>query len=637
MAAADYASKAAEATVLRNRLQQVERDNVRLQNELVHAKDQSTQNEKVKQLQGEVQKLQHELRYANQDLLTSEGERKRLKSSLASAQSELDRSMKRRTEEAHTSQSGATAPGAALQIPAEGQTALATSATTAAADEPQHGIGSGIFPQSTVVGAGKMPYTAASAATQAVEANLPMANSTFFSPVVAFAQPAAARREPRDSLLQQAMAQWETASQSARGVGGSSTPCAPSWCALREAVLRWKSDSTTPISTIVQEVAVHSAQQLHHNLAVHAWTAAGYGARFVSVWVALHPEVVPELLKAGDGARDMLESLAAVLHAAVLDADVEVDMRKVSAAARRSCTLHVMEAFVEVTGKLGTAEVGVLAVLFRRPSMCALLTLPPCVDDCELQILCLRLLQSLLRSTSSNGSNLFGVAHQADSQENVLLAASNLLLPPAASNPQAADAAEDGPHLQQCRVVALELFSHCLAAAPRPEMVLQLRCAATVEDRPVDTVLQRIVLLCHHELLALQLHGFDGGPWRSQELRQCAARRLTCASLSLACLSNFVWQVLPPLPPEDKGKEEFHSACAHAVLAFGRTAPLLAAIAASVGQLANDWPAQTQKLLGSVSALRVLLPHLGGDVAKSQGSAAESEGGRDHPVAMIQG
>merc|ERR1712146_248528 len=98
-----------------------------------------------------------------------------------------------------------------------------------------------------------------------------------------------------------------------------------------------------------------------------------------------------------------------------------------------------------------------------------------------------------------------------------------------------------------CRVSALQVFCRCLASAPRLDMVLQLRGAPTVDGESVETVLQRVVFLCHHELLCLGIHGVDGGPWHDPALNECAKRRQRGVELSLMILSSFVWHAVPEI------------------------------------------------------------------------------------------
>lgn len=67
----------------------MERDSTRLSNELATAKDQGAQSERGRQLNAELGRLQDQLRYAKQDLLNSEDERKRQQTGLQGAQTEL--------------------------------------------------------------------------------------------------------------------------------------------------------------------------------------------------------------------------------------------------------------------------------------------------------------------------------------------------------------------------------------------------------------------------------------------------------------------------------------------------------------------------------------------------------------------
>merc|ERR1712232_308659 len=108
----------------------------------------------------------------------------------------------------------------------------------------------------------------------------------------------------------------------------------------------------------------------------------------------------------------------------------------------------------------------------------------------------------------------------------------------------------DSAERLECRVAALELFCRCAGTAPRQDMVFQLRETSAGREDPTDTVLQRIVMVCHHELLCLTLHGFDGGPWHSPELRTCAQRRLRAADVALTALSLFTWRTIPRWMPD---------------------------------------------------------------------------------------
>mmetsp|Transcript_9306 Transcript_9306/g.28747 ORF Transcript_9306/g.28747 Transcript_9306/m.28747 type:complete len:188 (+) Transcript_9306:859-1422(+) len=164
---------------------------------------------------------------------------------------------------------------------------------------------------------------------------------------------------------------------------------------------------------------------------------------------------------------------------------------------------------------------------------------------------------------------------------------------------------QDGPERQACRAAALELFCRCLATVPRPDAVLNLRGAPTVQDEVVDTVLQRVVLLCHHELLCLGIHGDDGGPWRDAALRECAARRSRSVDLSLSILSSFVWQTAPWAP--DVPQVEADATQAETCAALGRMRPLLASIVDMASRRGAASGPGGSRALAAASALRVLL------------------------------
>mmetsp|Transcript_46812 Transcript_46812/g.85715 ORF Transcript_46812/g.85715 Transcript_46812/m.85715 type:complete len:653 (+) Transcript_46812:100-2058(+) len=640
----DYARKAAEVAVLRQRLQQVERENVRLQNDLVQAKDHGVQNDQVKQLQGEVVKLQNELRYASQDLLSSEGERKRLQSNLATAQSELERSIKRRTDQQELPPpvaAVAAVPTSATENTAVASTPSACAPTVAAVEMPRPPLPP---PAAKPMEVTQLPASGAPP-LPSQQSVVPFAHSqpqllkgpsmSGVHSMVAVASSATPQRD-RLGLLPQALAKWQTASCLSSEAMAEGTL---QWCSLSDMLLRWTSPAATP-PNLASETALLVAQHLEKNVSEQAWTAAAEGARFVRIWGALMPEAIVSLASKGGGSTKwhaagaperphqgstLFEALSMGLHAAVLGPVAKVQ----DGTGQERCARAILEALLELAGKLRLAELEVFGSLFDRPSLCALLAAP--TGNNSLHVLSLRLLQRLLHSPV-----LFARAHQAASHENALLAAANLLLVPPAPEQSAAIAGGEGDaalddqvdtaELQECRHRALELFSCCLVSAPRPDMVLQLRCAATVDGIIVDTVLQRLVLLCHHELLALHLHGFDGGPWHSRNLQECAKRRLACAELSLGCMANFVWHALPALQPEDKGNSSFLAACASAATLLGRTGGLLLPIIDTVQVLSKEWPAQCQRLLSSTSALRVLLAHLHGE---SGGTGVNANAGGD--------
>jgi len=607
----DHARTVAEVAVLRQRLQHVERDNVRLQNDLVHAKDLGLQNDQVRQLQGEVQKLQNELRYASQDLLSSEGERKRLQSSLATAQSELERSMKRRTEHQELGPLQGAAPTAA---PASGAEPLPNAGLAASTPSAQ---------ATTVVAMPRPP-----APKPMVDTHLPPSGAAIsgVQGIIAAASVATPQRD-RHGLLQQALAKWQTTSSLSMEAQNTAATGSLQWFALYDMILRCTSTAAPP-PNLCFETALLIAQHLESNFNAQAWIAATEGATFVRMWGALLPEVIASLASKGGGAAQrqtsrllerpqqgciLFEVLCKGFHETVLGPAA----KEQDGMAQEACARAILEALLELAGKLRLPELEVFASLFDRPSVCAILAAPSHCNS--LHVLSLRLLQQLFHSPL-----LFARAHQAASHENALLAAANLLLVPPAperaapgEGDMALDAEVDTAELQECRQRALELFSCCLVAAPRPDMVLQLRCAATVDGIMVDTVLQRIVLLCHHELLALSLHGFVGGPWHSRSLKECAKRRLSCVELSLGCLANFVWNGLPALQLEEKGNASYLASCASATAVLGRTSILLLPIIDAVQVLSKEWPVHTQRLLSSASALRVLLAHLHGEAESS--------------------
>lgn len=306
----------------------------------------------------------------------------------------------------------------------------------------------------------------------------------------------------------------------------------------------------------------------------------------------------------------LLDAMADVLHAVVLDR-AALDSASVQALAvdssddreRQDCTSQLIDSFYEVACRLRPDELGSFSVVLKRPSLCALLATPPISGSLHLS--CMRFLQAILANP-----DIFARSHQADSCLNPLLAAANLLVIPCIESGSAGDAdrasGRDSSEQQRCRIAALELFCRCLTTAPRVDMVLHLRGTPTVDEEPVDTVLQRVVLLCHHELLCLGIHGHDGGPWNDQALRECAAVRLRAVEHAMMILSSFVWQSAPWAP--DVNVADHRSACAAACEALGRTRPLLASIVDVVARRAAHAPAY-ERLLASASALRVLLAH----------------------------
>eukprot|EP00435_Cladocopium_sp_Y103_P053618 s1518_g17.t1 len=95
----ELANKVAEITVLRNRMQQMERENLRLGNELAEAKEKGMQPSQRSREKADLERANEQLQYLRQDLLSSDDERKRLKLTLQSQEQEL-LVLRQRAEEA---------------------------------------------------------------------------------------------------------------------------------------------------------------------------------------------------------------------------------------------------------------------------------------------------------------------------------------------------------------------------------------------------------------------------------------------------------------------------------------------------------------------------------------------------------
>ncbi|CAE8596215.1 unnamed protein product, partial [Polarella glacialis] len=632
----EYANKVAEVTVLRSRLQQFERENLKLQNDLASAKESGPQSDKVRQRQAEVERLQGELQYARQDLISSEDERKRLKLSLDTAKQDVTASraqqlvmqpplqpqQQQQQQLQQQQQQQQQAPPHQQQAPPQQQQQsppqqqydqqlllqqlqqqqqqlqqlqqqlqqrqplqpqqpLQPAAPASADDdvERREALLRELSCWESSAGSRSMeaswfalrPNPTATATATSTPATTPSATAT--------ATATAATTAATASATASATAARTTAARTA----APSSSRSASWFALREAVSQLR--STGPKGRL--GVADMVTRTLSEATEAHHWVAVRSGARFVRLWFALFPEIAASsalLSPSRQGLSPRLESpsvgsifgaLASALHATVLDADSEESCGAKEVEVRRACAEYLLEAMTEAARKLRPLELSVFAPVFHRPSLCALLNSDPDTDE-GLQEPCLRLLQALLASPE-----LFALAHQADSEENPLLAAANLLIVPCVGEQRAAlgegsEESEDGAERQRCRVAALELFCRCLATAPTLDFVLQLRGAQTVDGEDVDTVLQRVVLLCHHELLCLGLHGYDGGPWRDPDLRLCATRRQRAVDLCLLVLSSFVWHMAPWSP--DVPPEQSRADCAAACSLLGRTRPLLASV-----------------------------------------------------------
>eukprot|EP00929_Paragymnodinium_shiwhaense_P005208 TRINITY_DN10684_c0_g3_i1.p1 TRINITY_DN10684_c0_g3~~TRINITY_DN10684_c0_g3_i1.p1 ORF type:complete len:856 (-),score=231.07 TRINITY_DN10684_c0_g3_i1:154-2721(-) len=615
----ELANKAAEVTVLRNRLQMMERENVRLVNEIATSKDQVPQSERLKKLGQELDKLQTEQRYLKQDLRSSEDERKKLQGSLQASQADL----------VATKQQAQQAVQQAM-LQSQQQHAAAVVASAAAASAPATMAAS----QQTI------PASAAMAAPTSTPATTPPA-AVFVAPPVATASPV---RASASQILLRELAAWEATSSSSSSSFPSSAaaPAAArqrrglppsSWVALRTATTQLADTaaaSSSSTSSASGSLGRASASKICSGVESRSWLSVRGGARFVKVWFGLFPVCASELVAANDLA--IFEALANALHASVLGASSPSAAKSQEAGgasgsesprgAPAACVLELLGAIAETASHLRPDEGHVLMSLMKRPSLCALLTGPGLPAKGSLQLPALRVLRASLAAPL-----LCAAAHQAESSENPLLAASNLLIVPAAvmegaSAGEGSSLAEgaDSQERQECRTAALEVFCRCLATAPSPDVVLRLRGAsAASDDDIVDSVLQRIVLLCHHELMCLGVHGLQGGPWRDPALVRCAKRRLRNVELSLALLSRFVLHSVPWSLEGNTAKSEEHQlACEKACRAFGRTRPLLASIVDRVVRDYAQQPASSpySMFLSAASTLRMLLAHADGCAAE---------------------
>lgn len=472
--------------------------------------------------------------------------------------------------------------------------------------------------------------------------------------------PSPSRSQPRqwrqDVLLRE-LACWEAASKAVSGSHMHPDLVEPSasWFALRETVGRLSHSRLGQKPSLSKskdidanlDLASALAAQLQAAYKAKLWVVGQAGARFVQVLVGLFPDTI-SMSKAQtvvgsaqqqtppfeeSAGATLFNELAEALHAVVLDSDEDdgEDPQATDARDRHGCAVQLLKTLLEIVGKLRHHELDALGSAFRRPSLCALLVESP--SQGSLHLLCMQLLQALL-----TGKQLYALAHGADCHENILLAAANLLIIPSIESLPTENGAvlgSDSAELQHCRVAALQVFCRCLASAPRLDMVLQLRGAPTVDGETVETVLQRVVFLCHHELLCLGIHGVDGGSWHDHILQECAKRRQRAIELSLMILSSFVWHAIP-----DMHMPNHAMACSEACAALGRMRPLVASIVDMVGRRAARSPYYTS-LLSSASALRILLAHAGGEDSctacgdSSAGTASSRMGAAMAPLMVV--
>mmetsp|Transcript_156999 Transcript_156999/g.285766 ORF Transcript_156999/g.285766 Transcript_156999/m.285766 type:complete len:724 (-) Transcript_156999:103-2274(-) len=670
----ELANKVAEVDVLRKRLQQFERENSKMKTELAVAKDQGGQQEKNRQMQGEVDRLHNELRWKTQDLMSSEAERKRLHSACQSAKAEL----------LSVKSSRVSSPGPP-PLPAPAQQILSAPAPqtspAAPAMQPLPAAAAPMMPAAAGAAASAVPaglpaaVPTASASASTVGATFTLFSSTV-SPTMTQAKsgasaagtqssngslatcrvPVAESQQWRQDVLVRELACWEAAwnvtACSSQEASEGEASC--SWFTLREAVSRLSCDRSVqsavagsrtsgpavPVNkatVATADVAAAIAIRMKRAGDIRQWAVARGGARFIQVWVGLFPDAVSELkamatrkltrhqvaeLGSSASGMELFTALIQALHAVVID---EGSAEEADACQwvddpreRHACAEQLLKLLLEVVSKLRPNDLHIFASILERPSLSALLAEPP--HGGSLHLPCMRLLQALVAS-----AELFARVHQTDSDKNPLLAAANLLIIPAI-DPDGCKG-PDSMELQRCRVAALELFSCCLASAPRRDIVLQLRGAPTINKEHVDTVLQRVVFLCHHELLCLGLHGSDGGPWHDPTMRECARIRWRAVEHALMIMSSFVWHAAPWTP--DAQAAEHKKACSDACTALGRMRPLLASIVDMVVRRAQDSMMYT-RLLSSASALRVLLAGIDGECngCCENGVSARSAGHR---------
>ena len=357
----------------------------------------------------------------------------------------------------------------------------------------------------------------------------------------------------------------------------------------------------------VREAARAAAELLQEGLRRRHWTTLTAGATFLKHWFALFPLHVPEVAESGvkeQAKTSLLDALAAVLHSAVIDpAAAAAGCEEEEILHRETCALEVLSALQEIATKLPSALLTALAPALQQPSLFGMICEDPAPGSLHLPTL--RLLEALMASP-----DLFTLAHQEETDENVLLAVANVLVIPSVpfQKDMGKEAFGDTLERQDCRVAALELLLRCLATAPSPDFVLQLRGAAQGEE--VDTVLQRVALLCHHELLCLQLGA------RSPQ-------RTRAVELSLFILSSWLWHAVPQASSlsTEQRRDIFRKLCNQ----LGKTRILLESIVEMVQALGSQQCFKS--FLSNTSALRMLLPFVDDEPQEAPSSATASSSG----------
>ncbi|CAJ1373244.1 unnamed protein product [Effrenium voratum] len=354
---------------------------------------------------------------------------------------------------------------------------------------------------------------------------------------------------------------------------------------LLEALARWEVLAPEgPWLQLRAALAANAAASAANAFAALAqcggWAARSAAAQAARAW-ALETERLGELCLAER--QTLPAALCGLLQKAVLEPEEDEHCE--------NCASETMAALCEVAAKLRPAERPALRPALAAPgALCALLCEE--VGPDSLHLPCLSFLQTCMACPE-----LFALAHQAP-EENLLLAAAELLVVPSR------DSEVDSLERQQCRVAALRLFVQCLATAPSPDAILQLR------GDGCDTVLQRLVLLGHHELMCLTL---ASNPWHSFQLEASCTLRRQAAETSLLLLSSFAWRSVPEAPSLPPA--EYQQLRLRALALLGRTRILLPSIIDLVASRASE--PEYHALLGSASLLRLL-----DDPEDSKGSVA---------------
>ena len=551
----ELATKTAEITILRSRLQAFERENTRLENELATARDAGPASKQSQQRQVELERVHGELQYARQDLISSEDERKRLKLTVQKMQQEMD----------HLKAQPVVEKPVPMALPPE---------------EPRPAP----KPRPEPSGPSRNEHNVASAD-----------------------RPLQEHRSCDDPMNEDTMRQ-----HIAILLG-----LAERWDGQIKQRLTLQA-GVTNFPNKAQSAADAAVELLQEGLHRRQWCALTAGSIFLKHWFGLFPLHASEIAAsaAQEAKSALFGALAAVLHSAVLD-PATTQCEEEEALEREACAIEVLAALQEIASKLSGALLTALSPVLQQPSLLALLCEDPAPDTLHLQTL--RLLEALMGSP-----DLFTLAHQAETDENVLLAVANALLipsiPPQRQKKLEAPCEDTVSH-QNCRVAALELLLRCLATAPSPDFVLQLRGAAEGEE--VDTVLQRVVLLCHHELLCMKLGA------RSEQ-------RTKAAELSLFILSSWLWHAVPQ--PLSLSPQESRELCLKQCDQLGRTRILLESVVEMVQTLGAD--ECFKSFLSSTSALRMIIPFVDGEEgappsgAASSGSATRTRS-KDGPSAAV--